>query len=107
MNAGMGVIHSERPPHDIHELGGVQEIIQLWINTPANHKMDQPFYFPVQANEVPSIVSPDGLITVNVFAGNVLGVAGKIPAQSPVNAATIMAKQGGKISIEIPASHNV
>ena len=35
MNAGMGVIHSERPPHDIHEIGGKQEIIQLWINTPA------------------------------------------------------------------------
>ena len=47
MNAGMGVIHSERPPADIHEIGGRQEIIQLWINTPAKHKMDQPEYFPV------------------------------------------------------------
>src|SRR5688500_13192601 len=29
MNAGMGVMHSERPPADIHERGGRQEIIQL------------------------------------------------------------------------------
>jgi len=106
MNAGMGIIHSERPPHDIHEIGGRQEIIQLWINTPAKNKMDQPFYFPVQANEVPFITSPDGLITVNVFAGNVLGVAGTIPTQSPVNAATLVAKAGGKISIDIPLTHN-
>lgn len=106
MNAGMGIIHSERPPHDIHEIGGRQEIIQLWINTPAKNKMDQPFYFPVQANEVPSITSDDGLVTVNVFAGSILGVAGKIPAQSPVNAATLVAKQGGKISIGIPSTHN-
>ena len=26
MNAGMGIIHSERPPNDIHEIGGRQEI---------------------------------------------------------------------------------
>ena len=35
MNAGMGVIHSERPPADIFEKGGRQELIQLWVNTPA------------------------------------------------------------------------
>lgn len=106
MNAGMGIIHSERPPYDIHEIGGRQEIIQLWINTPAKNKMDQPYYFPIQADEVPSAVSEDGLITVHVFAGNVFGVAGKIPTQSPVNAATLVAKQGGKISITIPSTHN-
>src|SRR5688572_9129521 len=106
MNAGMGIIHSERPPHDIHEIGGRQEIIQLWINTPAKNKMDQPFYFPLQANEVPFVTSADGLVTVNVFAGNILGVAGKIPTQSPIHAATLVAKKGGKISIDIPESHN-
>src|SRR6266849_2385202 len=42
MNAGMGIIHSERPPDDIQAIGGRQEIIQLWINTPAQHKMDMP-----------------------------------------------------------------
>ena len=61
MNAGMGVIHSERPPHDIHERGGLQEIIQLWINTPAKHKLDQPQYFPLAAEEVPNTTSADGL----------------------------------------------
>jgi redox-sensitive bicupin YhaK (pirin superfamily) len=106
MNAGMGIIHSERPSADIHEIGGRQEIIQLWINTPAEHKMDQPAYFPLQANEVPSTTSMDELITVNVFSGELLGVKGKIPAMSPVNSATIIAKQGGKISINIPTTHN-
>src|SRR4051812_16395727 len=57
MNAGMGVIHSERPPADIHELGSEQEIIQLWVNTPAAHKMDQPQYQPITAEETPSIIS--------------------------------------------------
>src|SRR5687768_7075052 len=76
MNAGMGVMHSERPPHDIHELGGRQEIIQLWINTPAKYKMEQPAYFPVQANETGKFISEDGKTKVNVVSGEVLGVKG-------------------------------
>src|SRR5687767_4292454 len=57
MNAGMGVMHSERPPKDIHEIGGRQEIIQLWINTPSKNKMDQPKYFQDQENETGKFVS--------------------------------------------------
>jgi len=106
MNAGMGIIHSERPPHDIHEIGGRQEIIQLWINTPAEHKMDQPAYFPLQANEIPNKTSSDGSVTINVFAGTIDGVKGPIPSLSPVNAATIVARQEGKVSLLLPASHH-
>lgn len=107
MNAGMGIIHSERPPHDIHERGGQQEIIQLWINTPAKNKMDQPTYFPVEAENVPQKASDDGLITVRVFSGEVLGVQGPVPSQAKVNAATLMIASGGKLSIPLPESHNV
>jgi redox-sensitive bicupin YhaK (pirin superfamily) len=106
MNSGMGVMHSERPSDDIHELGGRQEIIQLWINTPAEHKMDQPQYFPVQPDDVKKFISDDKKITVNVFAGEVLGVKGTIPSHTSVNAATIEAKAGGKISIPIPKDYN-
>ena len=60
MNAGRGIIHSERPPQNIHELGGRQEIIQLWINTPADYKMDQPSYFPVSSDQAPAYLSGDG-----------------------------------------------
>lgn len=106
MNAGMGIIHSERPPHDIHEIGGRQEIIQLWINTPTKNKMDQPSYFPIQAAEVPSFVSVDGRVTTNVFTGEIENVKGKIPTLSPVNAATVYAKKGGKASYALPKNHH-
>ena len=106
MNAGMGIIHSERPPHDIHEIGARQEIIQLWINTPAKNKMDQPAYFPLSAEEAPKITSPDGLVTGKVFSGEVLNVKGPIPSQAVVNAATFEIKKDGTVSIPIPSSHN-
>lgn len=106
MNAGMGIIHSERPPDDIHEIGGRQEIIQLWINTPSKYKMDQPSYSPVKAEDVPTRVSEDGRVKVNVFSGELLGVKGPVPSQTEVNAATLYFQQGGKISIPLPADHN-
>jgi quercetin 2,3-dioxygenase len=106
MNAGMGVIHSERPPQDIHEIGGRQEIIQLWINTPASHKMDQPAYFPLSAEEAPTYASDDEKVKGRIFSGELLGIKGPIPSHTQVNAATFELKKGGKISVELPANHN-
>lgn len=106
MNAGMGIIHSERPPHDIFELGGRQEIIQLWVNSPAAHKMDQPHYHPLTAEETPTIISTDGLATIHIIAGELAGVKGKIPTLSPVNTFTAEFKKGGKYNFTIPANHN-
>jgi len=106
MNAGMGIIHSERPPDDIQEIGGRQEIIQLWINTPAQHKMDAPSYFPVQAEDVPSTTSEDGKVKLNVFSGELMGINGPVPSQAIVNAATLVFQKDGKISIPLPANHN-
>ncbi|MFZ6011791.1 MAG: pirin family protein [Bacteroidota bacterium] len=106
MNAGMGVIHSERPPVDIHEKGGRQEIIQLWINTPAKHKMDQPQYFPLAAEDVPGVESDDGKVVMKVFAGELGELKGKIPSHSPVNAATLSMLKEGSIEIGLPREHN-
>jgi redox-sensitive bicupin YhaK (pirin superfamily) len=106
MNAGMGAVHSERPPRDIHEIGGRQEIIQLWINSPARHKMDQPVYHSATKEDVSTYGSDDGKVTVNVFSGNLLGVKGPIPSNTEVNAATLEVKKGGKISIALPTNHS-
>ncbi|MBL7847678.1 MAG: pirin family protein [Cyclobacteriaceae bacterium] len=106
MNAGRGIIHSERPTHDIHEIGGRQEIIQLWINTPAERKMDQPSYFPLEADKVPVVKSADRQVEARIFSGQLLGVQGPIPSPADVNAATLAFAKGGKISVPVPAHHN-
>lgn len=106
MNAGMGMIHSERPPADIHEIGGRQELIQLWVNTPAAHKMDQPQYQPLTAEETPEIISEDGLATIKVIAGTLANVKGPIHTQSDVNTFTAEMKKGATYFFDIPATHN-
>jgi len=106
MNAGMGVIHSERPPDNIHETGGRQELIQLWVNTPAKHKMDIPAYHPLTAEETPVVKTADGLTTVHIIAGKLNDVEGPIKPLSPVNTFTAEMKKGGKFFFGIPSTHN-
>lgn len=105
MHAGMGVIHSERPPADIHELGGRQELIQLWVNSPAAHKMDQPSYQPLTAADTPVIKTADGLVQLNIIAGELDGVTGPIQTLTPLNAFTAQIKTGGKYTVTLPAGH--
>lgn len=106
MNAGMGVMHSERPPKDIHEIGGRQEIIQLWVNMPAKNKMDQPAYYPVSKEQTGKFVSDNGKVQLSVVAGELLGAKGSVPTLRPVNAATMVLKKGGSVEIPIPYDHN-
>jgi len=105
MNAGRGLIHSERPPHNIHELGGRQELIQLWINTPAANKMDQPLYFPVTAEEAPAFQTADAKVKLSLFAGTLLGLRGPVASQVEVNAATLQLEAGGTLALPLPAYH--
>jgi redox-sensitive bicupin YhaK (pirin superfamily) len=107
MNAGMGIIHSERPPKDIFEKGGIQEIIQLWINTPAQHKMDQPSYNPLTEEDTPVYRSNDELVKINVIAGELENIKGPVPSLSPVNTFTAEFKKGGKYFFRIPDEHNL
>lgn len=100
MHAGSGLLHDETP------LPGETELIQLWINSPARHKMDRPSYFPLTPEATPTSRSADGLVALHVIAGEIGGVKGPIRTLSPVNAATVNARQGGRVEIALPSSHN-
>ena len=101
MNAGMGVIHSERPA-----VGGTQEIIQMWVNSPAKNKMDQPTYYPLTDEQTPKYISEDRKVRLSVVSGEVNGIKGSIPTLSPINSAMIRADKGGVLEVSVPESHN-
>ncbi|HJV18892.1 MAG TPA: pirin family protein [Sediminibacterium sp.] len=105
-NAGMGVIHSERPPADIHEKGGIQELIQLWINSPAKSKMDAPAYFPLTAKETPLVWSDDQKTSIQVISGELNGVKGPVMPLSPVNMFNVRINKGGSYFIPFNRLHN-
>jgi hypothetical protein len=100
MNSGMGIIHSERPA--AYE----QELIQLWVNSPAKNKMDIPTYTPVVKEQIPVIQSQDGKVNIQLVSGEINGVKGVIPTLSPINSLMVHFEEGGGFSFELEKSHN-
>jgi redox-sensitive bicupin YhaK (pirin superfamily) len=61
MFAGKGIMHSEGLTPELLQKGGVQELIQLWINAPKNKKWDKPFYQSANADQLPKVLTGEGL----------------------------------------------
>lgn len=100
MTAGMGIVHSERPPAELARQGGQQELIQLWVNLPAAHKMVQPRYIGLEEAEIPVASLPSGKL--QVMAGRVNGVQGPVPTFSPLTASILHTEGSGRIELELP-----
>ena len=107
INAGRGIMHSERPPENIHSIGSRQEIIQLWVNTPAKDKMKPAAYHPYAAHQIPTVQTDDGKCTIAVAAGEIGGVKGPIQQTFALNAAFVHGTEGGKLVSSFPASQTV
>ncbi|WP_114938031.1 pirin family protein [Mucilaginibacter endophyticus] len=83
MFAGKGIMHSEGPTAELLQQGGVQELIQLWINAPKSKKWDEPFYQSAKANQLPKILIGDGL-DFSLASGDYEGKTGPIKNFTPV-----------------------
>ena len=106
VNAGMGIIHSERPPDDIEERGGVQEIIQLWVNLPKSHKMQQPEYIPLQAEDTPQLELDGGKVAVSVVAGEFKDTTGPVKTAVPILSLRIFMQAGSSYTFPVPEAYN-
>ena len=55
MTAARGIIHEEFHSTSFTKRGGTFEMVQLWVNLPAEHKMIPPRYQPILRNEIPTV----------------------------------------------------
>jgi redox-sensitive bicupin YhaK (pirin superfamily) len=101
--AGMGLIHSERPPRELSERGGTQELIQLWINLPAGAKFVQPRYQGIPPEAIP-IVEKAGA-RVQVIAGTFDGATGPAETNTPVTARNVTLERDAVFEADLPAGH--
>jgi quercetin 2,3-dioxygenase len=106
MNAGKGIVHSERPPKNIYEIAGEQEIIQLWINTPKANKMDIPFYKGLSKEDIPVVKFADGNSYAQLIAGNYHEQRGVISPNSPMLIMKFEVYPDAEIKINIPSGFN-
>lgn len=106
LHAGMGIIHSERPTEEVISSHGQQEIIQLWINSPADRKMKIPEYQYLPTATMPYFHSNDHKIRNKLIAGDYNKQEGKINTESPMLIIWGEAVTDGTQSITVPERYN-
>jgi len=104
MHSGSGVVHSERPSKELLENGGENEIIQFWVNTPAEHKMQAPYYLPLSADQTPKIKKDKA--TIGVVAGHFEGIDGPAKTYSPQTLLRAESEASAAFSLRIPEEFN-
>ena len=106
MTAGAVVVHSEMPSAEFARNGGRMHAFQLWVNLPKRDKMMEPRYQEIPSAQIPKATSADGLVTVNVIAGEALGQKAVIETRTPIVYLHYQIKPGGSVTQQVPGAFN-
>jgi redox-sensitive bicupin YhaK (pirin superfamily) len=107
MTAGSGLIHSEVSSSEFKKNGGDLEILQLWLNLPADKKMITPSYKGLQKEEIPTFSLDGGKVKIQQLFGEWNGTKGAFEGNFPITMSTIYLENGGKFEKSVPADENI
>jgi quercetin 2,3-dioxygenase len=102
MTAAAGVVHEEKHSDEFTRRGGTLEMVQLWVNLPAEFKMSPPAYQTILERQIPSVELPDGAGTVRVIAGEFDGVKGPAQTFTPINLWDLRLKPMSRAELVLP-----
>ena len=103
MTAAGGIVHEEFHGPDFARSGGPFEMVQLWVNLPAKHKMVPPRYQAITSAQIPS--APLGGGSVRVIAGTLAGVTGPAKTFTPIEVGDVRLPAGAHAEIAVPDGH--
>jgi redox-sensitive bicupin YhaK (pirin superfamily) len=104
MTAGSGILHDEFHSEAFTKRGGMMEMAQLWVNLPKEHKMAEPGYQAIKADDIPNVSLEGG--ELRVIAGEYQGYKGPAHTYSPLNVWDLKLSAGKEQSLEIPDGWN-
>lgn len=94
MTAASGILHEEFHTPEFSRRGGTLDMVQLWVNLPAQDKMGAPGYQTLLDAQIPSVELPDGAGRVRVIAGRFDNHAGPARTHTPMDVWDIRLRQG-------------
>ena len=106
MTAGSGVLHKEYHDTTYSKKGGPFQMVQLWVNLPAKHKMSKPKYQPITNAQLGKHTLANSAGTVEVIAGNFNGTKGPATTFTPVEMYNVQLNKGSEITFNLPANYN-
>ena len=106
MTAASGVLHKEYHDKEWSKKGGMMQMVQLWVNLPAKHKMDPPKYQPIRREEFGQVVLPDNKGVIEVIAGKFNGVQGPASSFTPIEMYNARLHYGADVQFSFPQNYN-
>lgn len=106
MTAGAGILHEEFHSDAFTRAGGMLQMIQLWVNLPACHKMTTPRYQAILNSEIPAAALANGAGTVRVIAGQYENAKGPAQTFTPMNVWDLRLTASGSTAVSAPAGWN-
>ena len=107
MTAGRGLIHAETSSDKFKLLGGLLEILQLWINLPSKYKLIESKYVGLQKDKIPNFILDDGKVKLKLISGKWNGNAGAFETLTNVFLSLLDLNPGAQLSFSVPLDHNI
>lgn len=107
MTAGSGLLHDEFHAPAFAATGGVLDMVQLWVNLPARHKMTPPKYQAITDADIPVVALPDDAGRMRVIAGEFGGRRGPAQTFSPMNVWDLRLAAGKQLELRVPDGHTL
>ena len=107
MTAASGILHEEFHSEAFARRGGPLEMVQLWVNLPAENKMSPPGYQTILRSDIPTVSLPDGAGHVRVIAGEFKGHPGPARTFTPMNVWDAQLAQNGVLRFDTIPSHSL
>jgi redox-sensitive bicupin YhaK (pirin superfamily) len=105
MTAGSGVLHKEYHENEFSKKGGIFEMVQLWVNLPAAHKMTTPRYQHLTHETIPSYLIPNNGGEVKIIAGSFNGAEGAAKVFSELNVYNAYLNQNADLNLTFESSY--
>ncbi|MDI5892824.1 pirin family protein [Halomonas rhizosphaerae] len=105
MTAGAGIVHEEYHAPGFAEGGGLLEMVQLWVNLPAQDKVAPPAYQTLLDKEIPRVDLQGNTGQLRVVAGRYLDRTGPARTFTPINVWDLRLVAGGDVTLEVPEGH--
>ena len=106
MTAGAGILHQEFHSDAFAKQGGVLQMVQLWVNLPAKHKMTEPGYQPILSESIPEVQLSNSSGSIRVIAGKYDGRVGPAKTFTPMNVFDIRLKKDEELVLPAPDGWN-
>lgn len=107
MTAGKGLVHAEVSSDEFKQKGGMEEVIQIWMNLPAKYKMVEPNYTGLQKSAIPDVEFDGGKGVLHLVSGQYGSQEGPIDALTSLFTSTVDLQNGGTFQDSLPAGSQV